>query len=63
MVDLFIFAGMIVINTGLIDLAEYISYVDAIMHVLLAGDVVVDPNTQGLSVSRQVLKYVKLIEK
>lgn len=56
---LFGFVGLIVNNSGLIDLAEYNNYVDAFMLVLLAGGVVADPTTQGLSDSKQALNYDK----
>lgn len=60
---LFSFVGLIVNNSGLIDLAEYNNYVDAIMLILLAGGVVADPTTQGLSDSKQALNYDKPKEK
>ena len=60
---LFGFVGLIVNNSGLIDLDEYNNYVDAFMLVLLAGGVVVDPTTQGLSDSKQALNYDKPKEK
>ncbi|WP_419962124.1 phage holin [Psychrobacillus sp. BM2] len=56
-VALFGFIGLIVNNSGLIDLAEYNNYVDAFMLVLLAGGVVADPTTQGLSDSKKALTY------
>lgn len=62
-VALFGFVGLIVNNSGLIDLAEYNNYVDAFMLVLLAGGVVADPTTQGLSDSKQALNYDKPKEK
>ena len=55
--DLFIFIGLIVNNSGLIDLAEYNKYVDAFMLILLAGGLVSDSTTQGLSNSTQALTY------
>lgn len=62
-VALFGFVGLIVNNSGLIDLAEYNNYVDAFMLVLLAGGVVADPTTQGLFDSKQALNYDKPKEK
>jgi len=62
-VALFGFVGLIVNNSGLIDLAEYNKYVDAFMLVLLAGGIVADPTTQGLSDSKQALNYDKPKEK
>jgi len=56
-VALFGFVGLIVNNSGLIDLVEYNNYVDAFMLVLLAGGIVADPTTQGLSDSEQALNY------
>lgn len=62
-VALFGFVGLIVNNSGLIDLVEYNKYVDAFMLVLLAGGIVADPTTQGLSDSKQALNYDKPKEK
>ena len=62
-VALFGFVGLIVNNSGLIDLAEYNKYVDAFMLVLLAGGIVADPTTQGLSDSKHALNYDKPKEK
>ena len=62
-VALFGFVGLIVNNSGLIDLAEYNNYVDSFMLVLLAGGIVADPTTQGLSDSEQALNYEKPKEK
>ena len=56
-VALFGFVGLIVNNSGLIDLVEYNKYVDAFMLVLLAGGIVADPTTEGLSDSEQALNY------
>ena len=62
-VALFGFVGLIVNNSGLIDLVEYNKYVDAFMLVLLAGGIVADPTTEGLSDSEQALNYDKPKEK
>ena len=56
-VALFGFVGLIFNNSDLIDLVEYNKYVDAFMLVLLAGGIVADPTTEGLSDSEQALNY------
>lgn len=58
-VALFGFIGLIVNNSGLIELAEYNKYVDAFMLVLLAGGIIADPTTQGFSDSKRALDYDK----
>lgn len=58
-VVLFGFIGLIVNNSGLIELAEYNKYVDAFMLVLLAGGIIADPTTQGFSDSKRALDYDK----
>lgn len=55
-VALFGFIGLIVNNSGLIDLAEYNNYVDAFILVLIASGVVADPTKQGLSDSKNCFK-------
>ena len=62
-VALFVFIGLIVNNSGLIDLTEYNKYVDAFMLILLVGGLVSDSTTQGLSDSIQALTYDKPKEK
>lgn len=56
-VALFGFIGLLVNNSGLLDLDEYNKYVDAFMLVLLAGGVIADPTTYGFSDSLLVMNY------
>ncbi|WP_217588720.1 phage holin [Lentibacillus saliphilus] len=51
--------GLIVSDLGLMDAGHYQTYVDAGLLVLIAGGVVADPTTAGLSDSKQALNYKK----
>lgn len=57
-VAVFGFIGLIVTDVG-VDIGHYESYVQALMLVLVAGGVVSDPTTQGLSDSKKSLNYSK----
>jgi len=58
-VALFGFIGLIVANTGLLEIGQYKEYVQAILLILVAGGVVSDPTTGGMSDSKQALNYKK----
>jgi len=58
-VAVFALIGLIVTDLGLMDLGHYEKYVDAILLVLVAGGIVTDPTTSGLTDSQQVLSYIK----
>ncbi|NEX77367.1 phage holin [Bacillus thermocopriae] len=58
-VAFFALVGLIVTDLGLMDLGHYEKYVDAILLVLIAGGIVNDPTTAGVSDSSQALKYQK----
>lgn len=51
--------GLIVTDIGLMDLGHYEKYVDAILLVLVAGGIVNDPTTSGITDSKQALSYKK----
>lgn len=52
------FIGLIATDLG-IDAGAYESYVQAVLLLLIAGGVVTDPTTVGLSDSKQALNYTK----
>ena len=54
-VALFGFIGLIVADTGLLEVGQYKHYVDAILLILVASGVVSDPTTKGMSDSQRVL--------
>ena len=58
-VAVFSLIGLIVTDLGLMDLGHYEKYVDAILLVLVAGGIVSDPTTSGLTDSQQALTYKK----
>jgi len=58
-VAVFALIGLIVTDLGLMDLGHYEKYVDAILLVLVAGGIVSDPTTSGLTDSQQALTYKK----
>ena len=58
-VALFALVGLIVTDLGLMDIGRYETYVQAILLVLVAGGVVVDPTVAGISDSKQALRYDK----
>ncbi|MBU5342268.1 phage holin [Caldifermentibacillus hisashii] len=58
-VAVFALIGLIVTDLGLMDLGHYEKYVDAILLVLIAGGIVTDPTTSGLTDSQQALTYKK----
>ena len=58
-VALFGLIGLIVADAGLLEVGQYEHYVDAISLILVAGGVVSDPTTGGMSDSKQALNYKK----
>ena len=58
-VALFGFIGLIVANTGLLEIGQYKEYVQAILLILVSGGVVSDPTTKGFGDSKQALNYKK----
>lgn len=58
-VALFALLGLIVSDAGLMDAGTYQTYVQAILLVLVAGGIVVDPTVAGISDSRQAMTYEK----
>ena len=61
-VALFGFIGLIVADTGLLEVGQYKEYVQAILLILVAGGVVSDPTTGGMSDSQKVLNKNKGIK-
>ena len=58
-VALFGFIGLIVADTGLLEVGQYKEYVQAILLILVSGGVVSDPTTGGMSDSQKVLNKNK----
>lgn len=58
-VALLAFAGIIVTDIGIMDVGMYEKYMQAFLFVLIAGGVVTDPTTAGLSDSRKAMTYEK----
>jgi phi LC3 family holin len=58
-VAVFALIGLIVTDLGVMELGEYEKYVDAILLVLVAGGIITDPTTDGISDSKQALTYDK----
>ena len=58
-VALFGLIGLIVTHYLGFDAGEYQLLVDAILAVMIAGGLIVDPTTSGISDSKQALKYDK----
>jgi len=58
-VALFGFIGLIVANTGLLEIGQYKEYIQAILLILVSGGVVSDPTTGGMSDSQKVLNKNK----
>lgn len=56
-VAIFGFIGFVVADSGVMDLGQYETYVEAIMAILIASGVVADPTTAGLSDSNRAMKY------
>lgn len=56
-VAIFGFVGLIIGDVSVIGIEQYQSYVDAFLLLLIAGGVVSDPTTKGLSDSKQALTY------
>ena len=56
-VAVFAFGGLLVADSGLMEIGKYETYVEALMWVLIAGGVVADHTTDGYSDSKQALKY------
>lgn len=58
-VAIFALIGLIVTDLGVMDLGHYEKYVDAILLVMVAGGIISDPTTAGISDSKQALTYDK----
>ncbi|MEK4149000.1 phage holin [Robertmurraya sp. FSL W8-0741] len=58
-VALFALLGLLVTDLGLMELGHFEKYVDAILLVLVAGGIVSDPTTAGISDSKRALAYDK----
>jgi len=58
-VAIFGFVGLLVGDASLMGMEHYQTYVDAFLVLLIAGGVVSDPTTKGLSDSKQALTYQK----
>jgi len=56
-VAVFGFIGLIVADSGLLEIDKYETYVEAFMWILIAGGVVTDHTTDGFSDSKQALGY------
>ena len=55
LLDIFGFIGFAVADSGVMDLRQYEKYVEAFMAILIAGGVVTDPTTFGLSDSKRAM--------
>lgn len=58
-VAVFALLGLIVTDLGLMELGDYEKYVEAILFVLVAGGIIVDPTVAGLSDSELAMTYEK----
>lgn len=58
-VALFALVGLFVTDAGLMDLGHYEQYVDAVLLVFVAGGIISDPTTSGVSDSKRALGYKK----
>lgn len=56
-VAVFGFIGFIVADSGVLEIGQYETYVEAFMAILIAGGVVTDPTTDGYSDSKRALRY------
>jgi len=58
-VALLAFVGLIVTDAGIMNAGMYEKYVQAFLLVLIAGGVVADPTTAGISDSKRAMRYQK----
>lgn len=58
-VALLAFAGLIITDTGIMDASMYEKYVQAFLFVLVAGGIVTDMTTAGISDSQKAMTYEK----
>ena len=58
-VALLAFAGLIITDTGIMDAGMYEKYVQAFLLVLVAGGIVTDMTTAGVSDSDRAMGYQK----
>ena len=58
-VAVFALLGLIVTDLGLMELGDYEKYVEAILFVLVAGGIIIDPTVAGLSDSKLAMTYEK----
>ena len=56
-VAIFAFVGLIVADSGVMDVGRYETYVEALMWILIAGGLIADPTTDGYTDSKQALRY------
>ena len=56
-VAVFGFIGFIVADSGVLEIGKYEAYVEAFMGILIAGGVVTDPTTFGMSDSKRAMNY------
>lgn len=49
--------GLIITDAGIVDAGKYELYVQTILVILVAGGVIIDPTTDGVSDSKQALTY------
>lgn len=58
-VAIFGFIGLVVADSGIMDIGKYETYVEAVMWILIAGGLVADPSTPGYTDTKKVMKYEK----
>lgn len=58
-VAVFAFIGLIVTDSGVMDIGKYETYVEAFMWILIAGGLIADPTTVGYSDSKRALNFEK----
>jgi phi LC3 family holin len=56
-VAVFGFIGFIVADSGVLEIGRYEMYVEAVMALLIASGVIVDPTTHGYDDSNRALRY------
>lgn len=56
-VAFFAFIGLIVADSGVMEVGKYETYVEALLWIFIAGGLVADPTTEGYSDSKQAMRY------
>ncbi len=56
-VAVFAFIGLVVADSGVMEIGKYETYVEALMWIFIAGGLVADPTTDGYSDSEDALQY------